>query len=895
MFLLFPVYATGVQTGIDTVALDSLPPLEKMPELIEFIPAVYPAEALKAGIEGSVLVDIFVTDSGRVDSIKVLKGLSPALDSAAMAAVQRFRYRPAMAGGLPVPVFLQYEYRFSVSDEVRRVEEYVNLMGTLLEMGTRAPVRDGVIAATFPDTASDTAVHVPFTAYLQRIGSFAGQTYEGGGIVTYTDSLGRFSFKSLPVGRVLLKFPIAGYRADSLSDIIEREKQREVEYRLERLNYNEYEIVVYGKMEKKEVAKSTLSLTEVKRVPGFSGDAVKVVQALPGVARASFISGDVIVRGSGNEDTRYFLDGVEIPMLFHFGGLRSTYNSDALSAVDLYPGGFNARYGGCVGGVVEIKGRPAKTDRWHGNVDINLIDASFVAEGPVKPGVSLMVSARRSYIATVAKFVIDQAGIYLPMTVVPYYWDAVARLDYVRSNNCKMFLTLFTSQDRMEFIVKQVRGGSTEVSAARNLLSEDINFQQAIFGLDQKLSEHVSHSLRASASRQIIDFNVFSFVRTQQEYLGPYIRDQVALTLSPRLTLFPGVDLQARKINYDLHILSAQGAKQSGRDIWFTDLGAYANAEYRPWKTLTLTPGLRYDYYAEVSEGLPSLRLTTRWEWAPGRTLKGAAGTYNQTPKPMGQAIDSVWGNPDLPLTTGRQVVLGHEWQLNDLISLDVQGYYNTQDNIPANTDSVNPATGQPLNFLPDQEGRMFGMEIMLRHDPGEHFFGWISYTLSRSERRTPNPPGNAQGAEGIQKNWDPNAWYKYEKDQTHNLQIIGSWRLAHGIEPGFRLRYVTGNPETPRLGYTEKKYEFNADDGRYTTLEGQYFSDRMGPFFQLDARIDKKWVFQNWLLSAYLDVQNTNYFLYNSPEAYDYGYDDSERQVIGGIIIPSLGVRAEF
>ena len=116
--------------------------------------------------------------------------------------------------------------------------------------------------------------------------------------------------------------------------------------------------MVYGKAEDKEVTRQRLELVEVEKIPGLGGDALRVVQTMPGVARPTFMWGDVIVRGSSADDTRFYLDGVDIPLLFHFGGLKSTYNSHALSSIDLYPGGFNTRYGGCVGGVIEIKGRP---------------------------------------------------------------------------------------------------------------------------------------------------------------------------------------------------------------------------------------------------------------------------------------------------------------------------------------------------------------------------------------------------------------------------------------------------------------------------------------------------------------------------------------------------------
>jgi hypothetical protein len=71
--------------------------------------------------------------------------------------------------------------------------------------------------------------------------------------------------------------------------------------------------------------------------------------------------------------------------------------------------------------------------------------------------------------------------------------------------------------------------------------------------------------------------------------------------------------------------------------------------------------------------------------------------------------------------------------------------------------------------------------------------------------------------------------------------------------------------------------------------------TDRMGPFFQFDVRVDKKYIYRKFIISTYLDVQNVNYFWYNSPESYNYNYDQSDRRVIGGIIIPSFGLRVDF
>jgi TonB family protein len=877
----------------DTLAPESLaqaPKLDKLPELTQFIEAVYPPAALRQGVEGAVVCEFLVTDSGQVDSLRVIKSLTPDLDTAALRAITQFVFTPAMAQNKPVPVFLQYEYRFSLAAEAQKIEEYINFSGQVREKGTRAPVKDAMVVITFPDTVTDTSLHLPWPVYLEKIGGFAGQHVEEGRLVAFTDSLGQFVFKSLPACSLAISLPVAGYLPFTTREQIAPGQKTSVTYWIERTSYDEYEIVVYGKTPEKEVAKQTLNIYEVKKIPGFGGDAIKVIQALPGVARPSFISGEVIVRGAGGGDTRYFLEGVEIPGIYHFGGLRSTYNSDLMGSLDFYPGGFNVRYGGCIGGVAEIKGRPAKADRWHGNVDVNVLDASFVVEGPITPKLTLQLSGRRSYIANMINWAIKTfSGINLPMTVVPYYWDALARLDYKMNEDHRFFIGSFSSQDIMKFIIRDVRGGSTEVDGAKDALSQNSWFQGTLCGYDAKFSPRLSNKLRVGVAPARSTFNAFGFFSGKFNTLGGALRDELSYKLRPNLTLNGGIDATYTDMDYVLKIVGMRGVENSTVHTDYSVAGAYALAEYRPWPRLLIMPGLRYDYFAEIDEGTPALRIGTQYELDKFSKLKASAGTYSQGPRPFGQSIDPKWGNPELPYSSGRQYVLGYERQLTDLIYTDVQTYYNTQDNLPATTSRLRP-NGKPYNYLPDMDARMYGLEILLRHNQGKRFFGWISYTLSRSERRTQESPDQS-----VQGAWDPQKWFLFDKDQPHHLQALGTWKLPYNFETGFRFRFVSGNPETPNLGYTEHRQEYNADYFYYPTLSGDFRSDRMGPFVQMDLRIDKKIIYKNWIFSTYLDVINTNYPLYNSPEFYNYSFNGYERQTIGGIIIPSFGLRAEF
>ena len=125
-----------------------------------------------------------------------------------------------------------------------------------------------------------------------------------------------------------------------------------------------------------------------------------------------------------------------------------------------------------------------------------------------------------------------------------------------------------------------------------------------------------------------------------------------------------------------------------------------------------------------------------------------------------------------------------------------------------------------------DGRGRAYGGELLVRQQLWRNFFGWIAYTLSRSERQ--DHPGEP--------------WHVFLFDQTHILTTLASYKLPRGFQVGARYRYVTGNPYTPVVG---AYYDANTD--RYVPITGAPFSGRLPAFNQLDLRVDKVWTFDRW------------------------------------------------
>ncbi len=173
----------------------------------------------------------------------------------------------------------------------------------------------------------------------------------------------------------------------------------------------------------------------------------------------------------------------------------------------------------------------------------------------------------------------------------------------------------------------------------------------------------------------------------------------------------------------------------------------------------------------------------------------------------------------------------------------------------------------------------------MIRHNPVGNFFGWISYTLSKAERREVplQDRGNSVPSEADE-------WRPFEYDQTHILVALAGVELPRDWGVSGRFRYTTGNPYTPYDGAM-----YDADQDSYFPFQsGEALSDRLAPFMALDLRADKRFTFKRWWLEAYLDMLNV--MRGENPEALRYNYDYTDSAPIRGLpFIPSPGIRAEF
>ena len=661
----------------ETVQDDTLSRLDSEPQLKTFIKADYPPSLQKSGVQGTVRLVLLVSETGAVDSAGVVKGCHPVLDRNAADAAKRFVFTPAKAGGQPVAVLLEYDYEFTLTEALAANDTSVNFSGTILEKGTRTPVPDATIAVTFEDTLSDTGLAVPFSTYLTTICRYDGQSCDAEKIIATTDSLGRFSFKALPCCSVLVTCLIPGYERFWQREVIVAGSRLSVVYRPERSSYSDYEIVVYGKAQEKEVSRRQLSKMEVRNIPGVGGDAIRVVQTLPGVGRPTMGNGDVIVRGSRPWDSGYFLDGLRIPQLYHLDGLKSVYNTEALETVNFYPGGTGVRHGGYTGGIIEIVPRRARTDRLHGFAELNAMDVGFSLEGPIGNNISFLVAARRSFFGDAMSKAfekIEEWGENLPLWILLYYWDYQARVDIRINDDQHLALSLFGSRDSVLFITSRIRGGSSEIESTADRLKTMRLFTMAAADWKWDIASSVGNTLQYGLTFNREHLSAFAMLKIDRNDLSHQIRDEVTIKLGDHLTVYPGIDLLLDPVDYRMEVADATGIiRKDTLDNWlFGVLGVYLFAEYKPAERFSLFPGIRFDYFPELScngsvlplfgpygknapvwrgSGEPSLRMGARYKISDRHTAKAAVGTYSQTPQPVGWVIHPTWGEPDMPTT----------------------------------------------------------------------------------------------------------------------------------------------------------------------------------------------------------------------------------------------------
>jgi TonB family protein len=817
-----------------------------LPTLAAAVPPVYPVEALAAGLEAVVVLDLAIDETGRVVDAAVATSAggpyAAAFDAAALAAVRSFQFEPGRdPQGRPAAARIGYALRFVPTQAAAlSVEGVVRIAGG-------------------PDRLPNAQI---------RLEGPDGLTREG-----RTDRDGSWRFAGLQDGLWTVTVAAPGYEPQSAPVEIQAGKVANVTlYAVEGRPWEteraDLEIEVLSAKPAPEVTERVLSTEEIRYLPGTNGDVVKVVQNLPGVSRPPLGTGQLLIRGTAPEDSSYFIDGLEIPIVFHFAGFSTVVNGDALQEVSLLPGNYSARYGRQLGGVVDLRTRrmlPAASRRY---VSVDLFQTTAYVEEKIGERTALTFSGRRSYIDTIANPVFQAVG--LDNVRAPRYYDGQLRVFHALPSGGSVTGLLFGSNDAFKILGEEE--GVVDFGLGISFLKGQVEWEQPLAGgwvVDTTViagPEAQTFVIGADSEAYEKPFNC----GLRSELRNPAGDGEIGWRL--------GVDLAGGRYRYLYDVAGFPDPPEQG-NLAYLSPAAYLEPTFDTGP-FSFTPGLRADgYWVDYNLFKSSLdpRVSARYEVSPAVTLKAGAGQYSQLPQ--FRQLSGAVGNPDLTLPNSLQMSVGADWQVTTPVRFELTAFYNALRSLVVGREDAfafftGPPPSGPLDagaYANEGSGRSLGVELLAKAQT-DRTVGWVATTLQRSERV------NRLGERSL-----------FSYDQPVVFTALVSHELPKRWRVGSRLRVGSGNPYTPVVNRV-----YDLDSRAYFPVYGEEDSERLPVFYQLDARFDKDWVFKRWTLTFYLDLQNAT--SRQNVEVMSWTDDFSAEAPISGLpIIPAFGLRGEW
>ncbi len=881
-----PAPSPAEQPAAPTPAKAQAPTLTKMPVLLRFVEAAYPEPAKLAGLEGEVVLQLIIDKDGKVQDAKVKTAAGHGFDEAALAAAWQFLFSPAEIDGVPASVGIEYRTAFKL-----RVEPPSTLVANFVGQ---------VIDEESGEVLVGASIFLPDV----ELGSD-------------TDASGSFAVASVPAGAHPVRIVAFGHEQLVTTVNVDASYQTSVKYRLSRQARTKYESRVVARRLREEVQRKPLALNtapevsryqltrrDIELTAGSLEDISRVVTSLPGVVGDADLLATFFVRGGGEDEVTFYLDGVPLSNPYHLGGFTTLFNPELIREVSFFAGGQPAPYRSSLSGILDVGYLSGSPDRHEAMVDLSANTAKLLVAGPTPvEGLSLLLSARRSYFELYF-ILLKQLGIVGSHYVAPDIGEYEAKATY-RSGKHTVELGVLQADDGLAFV--STTGESTLIPFDGTLRqkndlsmlrlswdfarSKELRFSSRL-GLirDSSTTERsgpqqadLTSTLLSSADTQMLDLvwrldadwnsHANNHVRVgvdvdwwRQTFSG-HVEDTRA---APRWVLLPIADYQRGSLDINPRLQRA-------------DVGLYAEDE---WKDLLpgLTPrvGLRCDAPGGTSPML-NPRLAVSYQLFAPTVLKAAFGTYfRSTRNPL--EIDTTYGNPKLTPERSTQYILGLEQLLPLKSVLKVEGYYKALRDLIVNPDD--PAVvAQGVTFTNDGSGWAYGADALLLHR-GEHLGLGLSYGYLRTERTNPLNTLHQQT-------------YAPAQDQTHTLGASADYSIGDSWVLALKYQFHTGRPTTA-LGFALLQR-----DGQPTYVPivgpgGALNADRLTPTHDLSARVEWWYRRPEWRMTVYAELLNA----LNEKSVYVYSYDKGDpahgiAPTQGSFnhlpIRPFLGVRGEY
>jgi TonB-dependent Receptor Plug Domain len=626
------------------------------------------------------------------------------------------------------------------------------------------------------------------------------------------------------------------------------------------------------------------------RRAGSLGEPARALLDVPGAARAGFAGGELVVWGATPAETRVYVDGVEIPALFHPAGFRTTVHPALLSKVTLTPGAPSASYGRALGGVCELSTLSLKGSDPHGALRADAIDTSVEAQGGAGP-VRALVAARYGYLDRVVGALAPDSS--QGVLAIPAHLDGAARLEASPDARTRLKATYLFADDRT-----RVRGapGPGDFETRRQ------RFQTAMLRYERRYDDaarvRITPFLTVRDASTDSEFSSVPLGLDERGYAGgaraEYTRTRGALGLRfgvdarverTHVTRSGTLTLPARE--GDIRLFGQPPLASLNADdyrVTTGDLAPHATVTVR-LGPLSVEPGLRVETLFVSSSrsaprfrGAPAVGHDDLWVFADPRirvsyaarawaTLELRAGIYHQAPE--ARDLSAVFGSPTLRPARAFHAALGSMLSPGADVQVALWGFAKELDQLAVRTELDPIPLAESLTST--GRGRAVGGSLGVSREAAAGLFGSLAYTLSHSLRS--DPDGSLR---------------RFDQDQPHVLSLGCGWGFAHG-SLSLRLRAASGNPRTRVVGTT-----LDGVTGQLEPLFGRHNGARNPAFFQLDLHGERSFTLGPATLALWLDVLNATNAV--SVESVAYTQDFRARRDVRGIpLVAMVGARLGY
>lgn len=744
----------------------------------------------------------------------------------------------------------------------------------------------------------------------------------GLGIGASTDANGNFLITQVPPGIYRLQASFLGYKTELTPEYRVNHVTPYVQIELEEENASLNEVVVtaspFQKVPESPVSLRVIGLQEIEKAPGANRDISKVVQNYPGVAFSPIgYRNDLIVRGGGPSENRFYLDGVEIPNINHFstqgasGGPVGLIDADLIRSVKFYSGAFPADKGNALSSVLDFSLRDGDMERNSLKATLGASEVSLSSNGHIGNKTSYLVSVRQSYLQALFKI--------LGLPFLPAYTDASFKIKTRFDSHNELTLLGLGGIDRMKLNLG-IEGEDAEYMLS--YLPEINQETYTVGGVYRHYSRRHVQSIVLSQS-YLNNRNVKYRDNDESSEENLTLRlGSIEQETKLRMENTSSWSVWKVKAGFDLNYSRYKSneyrkvfANALREYDYHTDLslwrwGMFASVDYAaPDKSFTASMGVRTDgnnYSDKMKELWRQLspRLSVSYRLIEGLTLSGHVGLYYQLPSYTALGFKGEEGeyvNRHLDYISVSQESLGLSWTPNENMELSVEGFYKLYGHMPFSLSDQIPLSCKGNDYgtignealSSEAKGRSYGVELMFKWLLTQKLNLSSSLTIFKSEFK-----------DGEQGSYVPSAW-----DNRFILNMSGTYNFPKHWSLGAKVSCIGGSPYTPYDVEKSSLVEAWNVQGRAYYDYSRYNQERLPVFGQLDVRVDKTFYLKKCMLGFYLDIQNITASKLRQPDALmSTGQIEnpsaplSEQRYVmksirqeSGTLLPTLGITFEY